>query len=404
MSATYLWAVKHWASDRAKNCAPQLHAIRRDLALLREMQKRGEDVVVIPISGGASALVHEHVIGAVAKAMKGGLPQNSERGWIGLREAIAEREKKVKGIDVDPETQILIHGGAMMGNYLATQAVLGPGDECIMPYPGLSFDSQVNLAGAAPVFVPLMEEEGWKWDLERLESAITKRTKMMIINTPHNPTGHVLSRGELEELAEIAKRHNLLVLSDEVYDHWLYDGNRHITMYSLPDMEDRTILSGSFTKSWGMFNWRMGWLIGNKEFIEMATNLAFWIWHMPSIVSQVGVKAVIEGPMDWVREMRERMQRNRDFCVEELNKIDGISVVKCGGGPEMLPNVSGVERSSMKFTYDILEKGRVSACPGLPYMAEGHIRWGHGGPDIDFYRECIKRLKYACELIRKEKS
>lgn len=403
--ASYFWKSNAWFSDRVMKTKSQLH---RDVrAKGHRMIKKGVDIIdlssyVIEQPHGSFPAPPDYVIGAVREALKsgwGGTPPL--RGRLTLRRAIAERWEREQGIDVDPESNILVSsGGGMQALYNVFQTIINPGDEVLIFCPGLTFDDQVRLAGGVPVYVELKEEEGYKFNSEDVEKAITHKTKVIFLNSPHNPSGHVASREELEGLADVAKDHNLLVISDEILFKWVYDGREHISIASLPDMQERTIIESSVTKS-GMFDWRIGWIIANEEFIKQVEKVMFWQNEISPPLLQIAAEAHLERLDSWITDIVKEEQERRDLICNELGKIDGLSVVKPQGCTMCFPNISNFERDSIKFVDYLIEEGHVLVQPGVSYLGEGHVRIGFHRTKEEI-KEAIERLgKAAAKMPEK---
>ena len=297
-----------------------------------------------------------------------------------LREAIAKRAKWFNGITVDPESEVLVTAGSMQAIYFAMQALLNPGDEVIMVAPNFFFDIPVELASGTPVFIPLSYEDNFKHDAERFREKITNKTKMIVICSPHNPTGRVLTENELRGIAKLAKEHDLLIMHDEVYDGFTFDGRRHISLLSFKDVKDRVISIHSFSKLYFMLNFRLGYAIANKEIIErMVLPLTYSSMGVPNFL-QYGAAAALEE--DWEKRHLKRtvskLQKYRDYVAKRFNEVQGLLCIKPEGTNLVLTSIEKLGLSSMEFAKYILKEGKVAVAPGNSYHAEGYFRFTLG--------------------------
>jgi aspartate/methionine/tyrosine aminotransferase len=297
-----------------------------------------------------------------------------------LREAVAKRAKWFNGITVDPESEVLVTAGSMQAIYFAMQVLLNPGDEVIMVAPNFFFDIPVELASGTPVFIPISYENSFKHDAERFGEKITNKTKMIVICSPHNPTGRVLTENELRGIAKLAKEHDLLIMHDEVYDGFTFDGRKHISLLSFKDVRDRVISIHSFSKLYYMLNFRLGYAIANKEIIErMVLPLTYSSMGVPNFI-QCGAAAALEE--DWEKRHLKRtiskMQRYRDHVVKRFNEVQGLLCIKPEGTNLVLTSIEKLGLSSMEFAKYILKEGKVAVAPGNSYHAEGYFRFTLG--------------------------
>ncbi len=295
-----------------------------------------------------------------------------------LREAIAEKLAQDNGIDAKA-SEILVTVGAIEGLFAAVLAVVDPGDEVLMPTPTYSTHAvQVKMASGIPVFVPTVEEEGFRLDLGAFERAVTSRTRAILFCSPSNPTGTVFTREELLGLAEIAQRHNLVLITDESYEYFVYDDARHFSLASIPELKERTISCFTFTKTYVMTGWRVGYVVATEEMIEQIRKAHIPMAICAPVVSQYAALAALRGPQDCVREFRDKYRGLRDLMCERL---DGLSSVfayqRPQGAYNMFPRVLVEEgRDSFNFCKDLLLRAKVSLTPGVAFgpTAEGHVR------------------------------
>jgi aminotransferase len=230
------------------------------------------------------------------------------------------------------------------------------------------------MSDGVPVFVDLHEEEGYRFNAEAIERGVSPKTKIMIVNTPNNPTGHVATKGELLQVADIAERHNLIVLSDEILWNWVYDGRRHISFASLPGMKERTVVLSSVTKS-GLFDSRIGWVCANAELITQLEKIMFWQNEIAPPICQIAAEAHLRKLKEWITPIVKNVAKGRDIMHEGLRKA-GIPCFKPEGNLTMFPDISSFEDSSMKMSKYLLEDAHVLVAPGVRYNGEGHLRLG----------------------------
>lgn len=341
-----------------------------------------------------------YVFDAVRETLTSGWPNPSLRGLPSFRKVIAEHEGKERGMDVDPDSEVLVtSGGSMQGIYNVLQTVLDPGDEAVVFTPGMPYDEHVKLAGAKPVYVDLTYEDGYRFNRNAIENVITPRTKLLILNTPHNPTGYIAKRNELEEVADLVKQHDLLVLSDEVLWKWVYNEHRHISFASLPGMMDYTILLNSVTKV-GMFDWRIGWIIARAGLIEEIEKVMFYQTEFSPPIAQVAAEAHLSQLDNWIAPIVQDHQRKMGLLHNGLREA-GLPCFKPEGHLTAFPSITALNKSSTTFAEYLLEHGHVLVAPGVLYLGEEHLRVGFGGQKDEEIMKGVERIK---EVIRKYQS
>jgi len=315
-------------------------------------------------------------------------------GIIELRRGISQHVSK-QGVEVDPEREIIITTGGMGALSLALMVTISPGDEVLIQDPQwLNYFSQVKFFGGVPVPVPVWEEKGFRLSVEDIEKRITCKTKILMINSPNNPTGAVLEDEDLTAIAELAKKYNLLVISDEVYCTLLYDGMEHKSIISLPNMKERTIVVNSFSKSFAMTGWRVGYAMGCEEIIDKMTRLQENIVACVTEVSQYAALKALS-VFDKAEAMKDIYRERRDLMVNGLNSIEGISCIKPKGSFYVFPNIKALGKDSNTVANELLEKAGVIAIPGSAFgqQGEGYLRIS--------YANSMENLKLALERIEK---
>lgn len=366
-----------------------------------QMQKNGEDVIHMEI--GRPDFDTPQVIKDAANTAlaNGNVFYTSNYGTPELRQAIADKLKRDNGIDYKAE-EILVTIGVGEGTYAAVAAFTEPGDEILVPDPvWLNYIHVPHFFGAVPVSYALKEENDYQIDLDQIESLITPKTKMLVINTPGNPTGVVQSYETLEKLADIAKRHDLIVVSDEIYEKLVYDGAKHVSIAALPGMKERTITLNGFSKCYSMTGWRLGYAAAPVEFIKAMVRVHAYInTCAPSFVQEAGITALEKAEPD-VQEMVKEYQRRRDYAVSAINAIDGLSCKTPGGAFYIFVNIKALGKTSAEMADYLLDHAKIAAVPGSAFgpEGEGYIRLSYAC-SYERIVEAMERLKKAVAELR----
>jgi aspartate aminotransferase len=306
--------------------------------------------------------------GATHYAPFPGIPQ--------LREAIAEDATARKGFDVTPDRVFVTVGGKGVMLY-AILGLIDPGDEAIVPDPGYPiYESLVRFVGGTPVPIPIRMENDFRLDVDELASLVTPRTKLIVINSPANPTGGVLTRGDLERIAEIAQEHDLVVLADEIYGRILYDGTEHVSIASLPGMAERTIVLDGFSKTFAMTGWRLGYAIVPPWLIQTYGQLVINTISCAPTFAQVGAVEALRGPQDAVDAMVVEFRARREVIVDGLNAIPGIRCLRPTGAFYAFPDIGGTGLSGADLAERLLHEAGVCVLSGTAFggVGTGHIR------------------------------
>ena len=323
------------------------------------------------------------------------------KGFADLRWAIAAKLKAENGIDADPDTEIYVAVGAMQVIFNTCLHMLNPGDEVIVIDPGYDYYSQIRLFGGVPVPVPVHESNRFKVDPADIKTAITSKTKLMIINTPSNPTGAILDEEILRAIADLAVKNDIWVLSDEPYEHILYDGHRHISIGALDGMAGRTISAFTLSKSYAMTGWRVGYTAAPKAVIDEMEKLMEHMVSGVTAVSQRAALAAITAPQDCVQEMVAIYDQRRHLVYEGLNAIDGISCLKPESTFYAFPNISSTGRSSWEFAKYLVKEHKVAVVPGSIFgrAGEGYVRLSFAA-GMDQLKEGIARIARGVAALR----
>jgi len=342
----------------------------------------------------------QHIVEAAIEAMRKGYTHYTPNaGLAEFREAAAEKLRKENGVEVEPTREIIATVGAMGALAMAMLVVVDSGEEVLIPNPGFaSYEAQVLLADGKPVPYPMKEEYGFNVDFNELEHLVSEKTKAILINSPANPTGAVLGEKQLRRIAEIALKHDLLVVSDEAYEAILYDEAKHVSIASLPEMAERTIGIFSCSKTFAMTGWRIGYAAANEEITRQMIKLQEHLTAHPSSISQMAAVAALQGPKDyykaWIKEYTER----RDLIIKELNEISGVRCLKPQGAFYVFPNIRAFNTSSSDFAMRILKKARVILVPGTAFGSngEGYVRLSYA-TSKEKIAEAMRRIRSALE-------
>jgi aminotransferase len=367
-------------------------AIRRMLELSAGM----ENVVHLE-QGEPDFTTPKHILEAAVEAMEKGFTHYTEtNGMLELRQAIAEKLEKENDIDADPQTEITVTSGSQEAMLIAALGFLNKGDEALIldPYYPAYFED-VLIAEAQPVTVPLDEGKGYEIELGALESKVTKRTKMIWMCNPSNPTGHVFSKQDLEIIAEVARKHNLIVFADEIYEKIVYDGAKHVSIGSLPGMEDRTITLNGFSKAYAMTGWRIGYVAAGEKLSATLRKLHYYAVLCPNAISQKAAVAALAGPQGCVQEMVKEYSRRRKLVLNELDRIKSLFYTRPEGAFYVFPNFTSYEKSDETFATRLLKEARVVTAPGAGFgkAGEGHLRIS--------YSVSYEQVKEGMERIRR---
>ena len=337
----------------------------------------------------------QHIKEALYESLEAGfVGYTSSRGTPELRQAVARKLRRENGIEADPETQIVVTCGANEAIGAAITALVNPDDEVILPDPAWPhYVYCLRMAGAVPVYCPLREENDFAMLPEAVEQRWTKRTRMVIINSPHNPTGAVMSAGHIEAIAATARDRGAWLLSDEPYEHVLYEGE-HVSPASLPDMEEAVLTVGCVSKTYAMTGWRLGYLCGPEAAVEAVDRVHLYtVTCAVSFVQQAGI-AALEGSQECVREMVAEYRRRRDIIVDLLREIPGVTVQVPHGAFYVFPNISAFGVPSKEICMRLVREAGVGAVHGSAFgkAGEGYLRIAYTCSEEQI-REGIDRMR-----------
>jgi aminotransferase len=384
------------AAERLKSIKPS--GIRRFFAAAQEIPS------IINLSVGEPDFTPPmHALeGGWKAALAGKTHYAPTNGIPELREALAEKAYKEYGLEYDPNSEILITVGATEAISLALMALVNPGDEVLIPNPGfVCYEPSVRLAGGVPVSIPCLEKNKFKPTIDDVTSLITGKSRVIILNYPNNPTGVVLSRDELAELAKIAVDRDSIVISDEVYEKIIYDGEEHHCLASFSGMRERTLVVNSFSKTYAMTGLRIGYVYGPKELIA-----PLWLCHQYFVAcvdtfAQYAALAALKGPQDFVKGMVAEFDRRRRFVFKRLNEIGGFDCVLPKGAFYMFPNIKAFGMSSEEFAQFLLKEARVATVPGSAFgsCGEGYIRISYAAA-YEQLEEALNRIEKAVGKLK----
>jgi aminotransferase len=345
-------------------------------------------------TAGTPEHINRGAIEAVEKGLTGGYSPNE--GLMELRSEIVKKLKRDNHIEADT-SELLVTVGAVEGLAAAVMAAIDPGDEVIMPSPTYSTHiRQVRIASGTPVLVPLIEEHGFALDIESMKNAVSPKTRAILFCSPSNPTGTVFSERELRQLADIARENDLVVITDEAYEYFVFDDHRHFSIGSIPEMKKNVISCFTFTKTYAMTGWRIGYLHAHEEWIPQIKKAHIPLAICAPVVSQYAALWALKGPQDCVQEFRNHYRSARDLMCERLDGLKKyFGYVKPGGSYLMFPKILVREGSdSTSFCKRLLHEARVSTTPGVAFgpTGEGHLRMSFCVPE-DAIHKAFDRIE-----------
>ena len=369
------------------------------LARARALERAGREIVHLEI-GEPDFDTPAHIKEAAKQALDAGATHyGPSAGLPELREAIAKHIAETRGVPVSPD-EVVVTPGAKPIMFFTILALAGEGDEVIHPNPGFPiYESVINFVGGVPVPIPLREESGFGFDLEVFERRVSSRTKLIIINSPQNPTGGVLDRRQLERIAAIAAERRIPVLSDEIYRQFLYEGEFVSTM-TLPGMRDLTILLDGFSKSYAMTGWRLGYGVMPPPLAEHVARLMVNSASCTASFVQLAGIAALQGDQTPVARMVAEFKRRRDLLVDGLNRLPGVTCARPRGAFYVFPNITGTGRPSGEVAERILSDAGVAVLAGTAFGAhgEGYLRLSYANSEANL-RLALERMRPVFERL-----
>jgi aspartate aminotransferase len=377
-------------------------------AKAKAMKAEGVDIVSFGV-GEPDFDTPDNIKEAAIKAIRDGFTKYTPVGGIDpLKDAIIEKFRKDNNLNYMRD-EIIVSCGAKHSLYNIAQALFGPGDEILIPSPyWVSYPDQVVLNDAIPVFVKTYETDSFMVKTEAIESHITKRTKALILNSPSNPTGLTYNKETLERIAEIVLKHNLYVISDEIYEKLLYDGVLHFSIASLgSNIKNKTIVVNGLSKAYAMTGWRIGYAAGPKEIIKAMTNIQSQSTSNPTSIAQKASVEALTGPQDFINTMLTEFDMRRKFLISELNSIPGMSCLTPTGAFYAFPNTSKIYgksidnrkiSSSSDLALYLLEKAKVALVHGEAFGDDNYIRLSYA-TSIDEIKKGVERIREAVSRL-----
>jgi aspartate aminotransferase len=385
-------------ADRVTSLTPSL-----TLSIEAKAKKlKAEGVDVCSFSAGEPDFdTPQFIKDAAAQSLADGFTKYTPSSGIpALREAIASKLKNENGLDYKA-SQVIVNCGAKHSCFNAILATCQQDDEVLIPSPyWLSYPEMVKLAGATPVIVATSEANGFKLTAEQFREAMTPRTKMIILNSPSNPTGAVYTREELQALAEVALEEDIIILSDEIYEKIVYDGTEHVSIASLgQEIYDLTITVNGFSKAYAMTGWRLGYIAAPEPIAKAIDSLQSHSTSNPTSFAQKGALAGLQGDQSFIGEMVAAFAERRAFMHEKLTGIPGMTCVKPMGAFYMMPNVSAFGLRSTEFCSRLLDLQQVAAVPGVAFGSDAHIRLSYAS-SMENIQKGLERLATFCASLK----
>lgn len=387
--------------DRMNNItfSPSLAIIKR----IRALRQEGVEVINFgsredtPADAKSAAIQYLETELAAAYTDTRGIPE--------LREAIAHKLKEENDLLVDPDMEIVAAVGGKQGVFSVLLTLVDQGDEVLLEDPGwLSFEPMVRLSGAKPIPVPIFEENGFKLDVDDLRNRITSKSRVLILCDPHNPTGRMLERADLETIAQVARDHDLLVIMDEAYERFTYDGRKHVSMASLEGMWERTITIQTASKIYNMYGWRVGWIAANKQISEKIQAINSHSITCPTSFAQAGAAAALRNSMGFgdlpISTLMRNHQSQRDALVKGLRSIPGVTCELPMGAFFAFPNFKKFCMTSVELSTYLLENAGVATWAGSFFgdQGEGHLRLVFNSP-IPEIEDGLEKMKKSLNRL-----
>jgi len=361
-----------------------------------KMKKEGIDVCSFG-AGEPDFDTPQHIKEACALALaQGKTKYTAASGLLELREAISAKLKVDNGLDYTP-AQISVNCGAKHSCFNAIAAACGPGDEVIIPAPyWTSYPDMVRIAGATPVIVETKQENGWKMTPEEFESAMSPATKMLILNSPSNPTGAVYSKEELAALGDICAGEDILILSDEIYEKLTYDDTPHVSIASLSkELKDLTIVVNGFSKAYSMTGWRLGYTAAPPELADAIDTIQSHTTSAPATFAQWAAIAALQGDQQIMEDMRQEFDLRRGYMLGRFSKINNVSIVEPKGAFYFLVNIGRMGINSMNFAEKLLSRMHVAVVPGIAFGADDTVRFSYAC-SLDVIKKGLDRFEEFC--------
>lgn len=371
-------------------------------AKAKEMKEKGIDVISFS-AGEPDFNTPKNIINAAIKAMEdGNTKYTSVNGILQLREAICKKFKGDNGLEYNP-SQIVVSTGAKQSLANTFLAILNPGDEVIVSTPyWVSYPELIKLADGKPVFVEGDEKSNYKFTKENLEKAVTAKTKAIVLNTPNNPTGTIYNKEELEVIADFAKKYNIIIISDEMYEKLIYDNENHISIASLSkDAYERTIVINGLSKSYAMTGWRIGYCATSEKIAKLMISIQSHVTSNVCSITQYAALEALSGPQDEITKMINEFEKRRNYMINRIESIDNLSIVKPKGAFYIMINIENclgkeingkILNDSMEFCASLLENEKLAVIPGKAFGLNNYIRVSYA-TSMEAIKEGLNRIE-----------
>ena len=370
------------------------------LAKAKQLEAQGKKIIHLEI-GQPDFQTPINICEAGFRAMKDGYTgYGPAAGLLELREVVAEHISTTRGIEVHPD-EVVVTPGAKPIIFFTLLALVNEGEEVIYPDPGFpTYESVINFVGAKGIPIPLREDVDFRFHLDDLVDVISERTRLLILNSPQNPTGGLLQKEELAAIAKLANKHDFYVLSDEIYSHILYEGN-HESIIGFPRMQERTILIDGYSKTYSMTGWRLGYGVVPKPLVEKIVRLMINSNSCTCSFTQMAGIEALKGSQEFVEQMVAEFKRRRDAVVEGLNAIAGITCLKPAGAFYVFPNVKQIPLSCEALADYLLEEAGVALVAGTAFgkFGDGYLRISYAN-SLENIQEALERIQVAVSKLR----
>jgi aminotransferase len=391
--------LKKLIADRIRLVQPFLGRMMNEKA--RAMESKGERLIHFEL-GEPDFDTPINILEAAKKALdQGATHYTANAGLIELRQAISEKLKKENGITADPASQICVTVGSQEAAFLVIMCTIEQGDEVLIPEPGYyTYRNCVQMAAGSPISVPLKKENDFRLTAGDLEKKLTSQTKMVVVNSPCNPTGSIVSKDDLVEIDQLATKHDFMMLSDEIYEKIIYGGEKHYSPAALARDPDRIITVNGFSKAYAMTGWRIGYLVANKEITAQCVKLQQTAVASATTFAQKGAIEALRGSQEPMRKMVNEFAKRRDVIVDRLNNVNGFSVAKPKGAFYAFVDVRKLKKSSAEISDILLTEAKVVTTPGAAFgdSGEGHVRMSYAN-SIENIEAGVANIKKVIEKL-----
>lgn len=368
----------------------------------KALKAAGHDVVALA-GGDPDFDTPDYITAAAFQAIENGATHYPApmKGITPLLEAIAHKMQVDNGVTVKPGSDIVVTPGGKWALFLALSAILNPGDEVLYLEPvWVSYPPMIVLAGGTPVAVTLSAADNFRITADQLREKVTPRTKALMVNSPNNPTGRVITQEEMDAIVEVALEHDLYVISDEIYETVIFDGRKHLSPAAVPGMAERTLTINGLSKSHAMTGWRLGWLAGPTPIMKLATQMNSQTVSSAANFTMHAAVAALKGPKEVTRAMCAEYQQRRDFMVPALNAIPGVECLDIEGAFYLFPRFPNSTKNSAELAEALIEKAGIASVPGGAFgqSGEGHVRFTIATAMKDLEKAVEKLAKVAHEI------